>query len=45
MSDIPAPSWFSRVISSDTCRRGLASAVASVLVAAIAESLWPSSEG
>lgn len=44
MSEIPTPSWFSRV-SSDTCRRGLASAVASVLVAAIAESLWPSSEG
>ena len=47
MSDIPNtdPSWFSRVFSNDAARKGLAGAVAGVLVAAIAESLWPSSEG
>ena len=42
MSDIPIPSWFSRVFSNDAARKGLAGAVAGMLVAAIAETLWPS---
>lgn len=44
MSD-PTPSWFSRILSNDAARKGLAGALAGVLVAAISETLWPSSEG
>lgn len=35
-------SFFSRVISNDAARKGLAAAVAGVIVAAISETLWPS---
>jgi hypothetical protein len=42
MSDIPMPPWFSRVFSNDAARKGLAGAVAGLLVSAIAETLWPS---
>jgi hypothetical protein len=42
MSDTPNPSWFTRVFSNDAARKGLAGAVAGMLVAAIAETLWPS---
>jgi hypothetical protein len=44
MSEIPniSPSWFARTISNPSCRKGLASALAGLLVAAISESLWPS---
>ena len=42
MSIDPSPSFFSRLISNDAARKGLAGAVAGVLVAAISEVLWPS---
>jgi len=42
MSIDPSPSFFTRLISNDAARKGLAGAVAGVLVAAISEVLWPS---
>lgn len=41
MSIDPSPSFFSRLIANDAARKGLAGAVAGVLVAAISEVLWP----
>lgn len=35
-------SFFSRVIANDALRRGVAGAIAGVLVAAVSEALWPS---
>lgn len=36
------PSLMSRVLSSDAAKKGIASAVAGVLVAVISEVIWPS---
>lgn len=36
-----APSFFSRLFANDAARKGLAAAVAGVIVAAISETLWP----
>lgn len=42
MSNIPSSqSFFSRLISNDAARKGLAAALAGVIVAAISETLWP----
>lgn len=37
-----SPSYVSRVINSDSAKKGLAAALAGVLVAVVAEALWPS---
>lgn len=34
--------YFSRLVSHDAARKGVAAALAGVLVAAISEALWPS---
>lgn len=36
-----APSFLSRMLANDTLRRGVAGAIAGVLVAAVSEALWP----
>jgi hypothetical protein len=41
MSD-PTASFFSRVISNDSLRKGLAAAIAGVIVSVVSETLWPS---
>lgn len=40
---IAAPVFLRRVLAHEATRRGVASAAAGVLVAAVCESLWPSS--
>jgi hypothetical protein len=45
MSDASNANWFTRVFSNDACRKGLAGALAGLLVAAISETLWGSSQG
>lgn len=35
------PSFLSRMLANDTLRRGVAGAIAGVLVAAVSEALWP----
>ena len=42
---IPAPSFFSRIFANDAARKGLAGAIAGVLVAVVTEVVWPSTEG
>ena len=43
---IPAsPNFFSRVLSSDPFRKGVAAALAGAIVATLSEVLWPSTEG
>lgn len=42
MSTNIAPSFITRIISNDAARKGIAAAVAGVIVAAISETLWPS---
>ncbi|MFO0675327.1 MAG: hypothetical protein U0169_02255 [Polyangiaceae bacterium] len=37
-----APSFLSRMLANDTLRKGVAGALAGVLVAAVSETLWPS---
>jgi hypothetical protein len=37
------PSFFSRVLSNDSARKGIAAAVAGVLVAVVTEAVWPAS--
>ena len=39
---IPEPSFFDRVISNDSTRRGIATAAAGVLIGVITEAIWPS---
>ena len=40
---IPAdPSFFKRVISNDSSKRGVGTAAAGILVAAVVELIWPS---
>lgn len=41
MSNDSSPSFFTRLIGNDAARKGLAGAVAGILVAAISEVLWP----
>lgn len=36
-----SPSFLSRMLANDTLRRGVAGAIAGVLVAAVSEALWP----
>jgi hypothetical protein len=45
MSDSSNPSFFSRVLSSDPFRKGIAAAVAGAIVSVISETLWPSGQG
>ncbi len=44
MSD-PNPSFFSRIFANDAARKGLAGAIAGILVAVVSEVVWPSTEG
>ena len=37
------PSFFDRILSNDAAKKGLATAVAGVLIAAVTELVWPSS--
>lgn len=37
-----SPSFFSRILSNEIARKGVAGAVGAVLVAAVSELLWPS---
>jgi hypothetical protein len=41
----PAASFFSRILSSDPFRKGVAAAIAGGIVAVVSEALWPSTEG
>ena len=46
MSDIDTPtdpSFFARLLNNDAAKKGLATAVAGVLIAAVTELVWPSS--
>jgi len=36
------PSFFDRIISNDAAKKGLATAIAGVLIAAVTELVWPS---
>ena len=45
MSDPNSPSFFSRIFSNDAARKGLAGAIAGILVAVVSEVVWPSNEG
>ena len=36
------PSFFDRILSNDAAKKGLATAVAGVLIAAVTELVWPS---
>lgn len=38
----PPPTFWDRVLSSDAARKGIAGAVAGVLVAVVSEVIWPS---
>jgi hypothetical protein len=40
--DSQSPSFFDRIISNDAAKKGLAGAVAGLLVAVVTEALWPS---
>jgi hypothetical protein len=37
------PSFFSRIFANDAARKGLAGAIAGILVAVVSEVVWPSS--
>jgi len=41
-NNTPAPSFFDRLLSNDAARKGLATAVAGVVIAAVTELVWPS---
>jgi hypothetical protein len=43
MSDLENPSFFSRVLSSDPFRKGIAAVIAGAIVSVVSETLWPSS--
>jgi len=38
--DFSSPSFFSRVLQSDSARRGVAGAVAGILIAVVTEAVW-----
>jgi len=40
-TDSTSPSFFNRVIGNDAAKKGFAGALAGLLVAAVAEALWP----
>lgn len=40
----PAPSFMDRVLSSDAARKGIAGAVAGLLVAVVTEAIWGSGD-
>jgi hypothetical protein len=42
MSD-PTSSFFSRIFANDAARKGVAGAIAGILVAVVSEVVWPSS--
>ena len=45
MSEIDTPndpSFFARIIANDAAKKGLATAIAGVLIAAVTELVWPS---
>ena len=39
------PSFVSRIFANDAARKGLAGAIAGILVAVVSEVVWPSNEG
>jgi hypothetical protein len=39
------PSFMSRILANETARKGLAGAIAGILVAVVSEVVWPSNEG
>ena len=39
------PSFMSRIFANDAARKGLAGAIAGILVAVVSEVVWPSNEG
>ena len=41
-TDPSSPSFVSRIFSNDAARKGVAGAVAGLLVAVVSEALWPS---
>jgi len=46
MSEIDTPndpSFFTRIINNDAAKKGLATAIAGILIAVVTEALWPSS--
>jgi hypothetical protein len=43
MSD--SPSFFARIFANDAARKGLAGAIAGILVAVVTEVVWPATEG
>ena len=45
MSNPASPNFFSRVLSSDPFRKGLAAAIAGAIVGLVSEALWPTTEG
>jgi hypothetical protein len=45
MSNPDSPSFFSRIFQNDAARKGLAGAIAGILVAVVTEVVWPSTEG
>ena len=42
-NNAPTPGFFDRLIANDAAKKGLATAVAGVLIAAVTEIVWPSS--
>jgi|HubBroStandDraft_6_1064221.scaffolds.fasta_scaffold125734_1 hypothetical protein len=42
MTNPASPSFFSRVFSNDAAKKGIAGAIAGMLVAAVSEALWGS---
>lgn len=41
-NDNDTPGWFARVLTSDSTKKGVAAAAAGLLIAAVSETLWPS---
>jgi len=41
-AELTSPSFFNRVVSNDSAKRGLATAAAGVLIAVVSEAIWPS---
>jgi len=43
INNAPTPGFFDRLMANDAAKKGLATAVAGVLIAAVTEIVWPSS--
>jgi hypothetical protein len=43
MSDPTSPSFVNRIIANDSAKKGVAAALAGVLIAVVQEAIWPSS--